>query len=193
MAEDAIRRLAEAIRNSRYSLGEIAEKTGISKSMIHKYAHEQVRDLPLDKVQTIARVLGIHAEDIIGWTRVQNVYPVENRRVPILGDIGAGNPLECNMEYDTVEIDGHGDFAVRCEGDSMQPTVQIGELVICNAQEDVVDGEIAVVIIDSAATLKRVLHVPGGVMLISDNPAYEPVRTTEARIIGRAVRVERKL
>ena len=54
------------------------------------------------------------------------------------------------------------------------------------------DGQIAAVIIDGEATLKRVYHIPGGVRLVSENAKYAPMVFTcpaheSIRILGLAV------
>ena len=59
-------------------------------------------------------------------------------------------------------------------------------------QPDVDDGQIAAVIVDDSATLKRVYHIPGGVTLVAENPKYPPMTFTRensdsARIIGKVV------
>lgn len=128
-----------------------------------------------------------------------NMWPVSLRMVPVLGDIAAGAGLVMNQEYDeqlAIPDDQQADFVLRCAGDSMQPTVNRGDMVLIRSTPDVDDGQIAAVEIDDEATLKRVYHTPGGVTLVSDNPAFPP-RTVSSvsclRIIGHAVGVYRQL
>ena len=85
------------------------------------------------------------------------------------------------------------DFAVRCYGDSMiDAHICDGDIVYIRQQDDVDDGEIAAVLIDDDATLKRVYRKPYGVVLMPANSNYEPlVYTAEdcvnIRIMGKAV------
>ena len=67
-----------------------------------------------------------------------------------------------------------------------------GDIVLIRQQPDVDDGEIAAVLIDDEATLKRVYHISGGVTLVAENPAFAPLTFTERdyvniRILGKAV------
>ena len=89
----------------------------------------------------------------------------------------------------------HGDlFYLKTKGDSMVPTVPLNSYVMIRLQPDVEDGEIAAVLVngDSEATLKRVKRIGNTVMLMPDNPKYDPYIVDEenpARIIGKAVKI----
>ena len=94
------------------------------------------------------------------------------------------------------EVGGAGmrcDFALRVRGDSMTGArIRDGDIVFIRAQEDVDDGQIAAVIVEDEATLKRVYHVRDGLQLLSENPNYPPMLFTleeyaSIRILGRAV------
>ena len=70
-----------------------------------------------------------------------------------------------------------------------------GDLVCIRQQEDVEDGQVAAVLIDDEATLKRVYHLPipnGGIVLQAANSAYPPItvggvdETRQVRILGLA-------
>lgn len=130
------------------------------------------------------------------------LVPVKKIRVPVVGGIAAGEPILTDQEYDTyVEVDDvlDGTVGLRVEGDSMEPTVRYGDLVFIRPQDDVNDGEIAAVIIDDSATLKRVYHITNGLTLISDNAAkYPPMTVTYPshdciRIFGKAIAFKRNL
>lgn len=130
-----------------------------------------------------------------------DLIPVQKKRIPLFGGIAAGDPIPANQEYDTyVEADSdvHCDYALRVDGDSMDPTVRLGDLVFIRRQDDVDDGDIAAVLIDDSATLKRVYHVKNGLTLTSDNAKYPPRAVTypehdTIRILGKAVAFKRLL
>lgn len=130
-----------------------------------------------------------------------NLLPIRTRKVPILGGIAAGEPIyaqEEHEEYADVDEDTPCDYALRVEGDSMEPTICLGDLVFIRRQPDVNDGQIAAVLIEDSATLKRIFHQSGSLTLISDNAAkYPPRHITcedgEIRIMGRAVSFKRFL
>ena len=120
------------------------------------------------------------------------------RRVPILGETAAGEPIAANRVYDEyVEVpdDGHRyDAALRVVGDSMEPKYCDGDLVFLRYQDDVDDGRIAAVCLDDSVTLKSVYHMPHGIQLLSENRKYPPMVFTEdeignAHLVGLAVGV----
>ena len=126
------------------------------------------------------------------------ITTVATKRIPVIGDTAAGQPIIANREYDEyieVPIDGRKfDAAVRVTGDSMEPGYHIGDLALVRYQEDVEDGQIAVVCLDDEVTLKRIHHMTGGIILQSDNTKYKTqVVTTEnvncIHLMGRVVGV----
>lgn len=90
-------------------------------------------------------------------------------------------------------------FYLRAEGDSMEPMVFAGDLVLVHIQDTVDSGDIAVVIIDGEeGVLKKFIMRDGAVILQSLNPSYQPRifigdRINELRVAGKAVSVTRKL
>ena len=67
-----------------------------------------------------------------------------------------------------------------------------GDVVYVRRQDDVDDGQIAAVMIDGEATLKRVYHIANGLQLLSENSKYPPMIFTlperdDIRILGLAV------
>jgi len=124
-----------------------------------------------------------------------DLLPVTRRHVPLLGAIAAGQPIFAEQAVDDVACGAapRCDFALRVKGDSMiGARIHDGDIVFIQRQEDVEDGQIAAVIIDDEATLKRVYHIPNGLQLLSENPKYPPMVFTLAehgaiRILGRAV------
>ena len=123
------------------------------------------------------------------------LLPVSRRRIPLLGAIAAGQPIYAEQALDTAQCDAsmHCDFALRVRGDSMVGArIHDGDIVFIRRQDDVDDGQIAAVIIDDEATLKRVYHIRNGLQLLSENPKYPPMVFTlqeygSIRILGRAV------
>ena len=126
-----------------------------------------------------------------------NVIPMPKMHsVPLIGTIACGEPILAaeNIEAQ-VAMPEHvfADFALRCKGDSMTGArILDGDIVYIHQQPTVNNGEIAAVLIDDEATLKRVYLSPGQIVLSPANPAYQPfVYSGEAmnqvRILGKAV------
>ena len=156
-------------------------------------------------IQKIADYFGVGLNDLLEPRKLN----VLNRgvKIPVLGRVQAGLPVEAIEEIiDYEEIDvklaGTGEFfGLQIRGNSMEPKFSDGDVVIVKKQSDVESGQIAVVLIDgSDATVKRIKKINSGIMLISLNPAYEPMFYSEqdildlpVEIIGRAIELRAKL
>ncbi len=123
-------------------------------------------------------------------------------RIPILGRISAGLPLyaEQHIEgYTLTDLNGGAEyFALRVSGDSMNAArIQDGDILIVRRQEEVENGEVAVVMVgDEDATVKRFYATGDTVTLMpqSTNPEHHPqiydATKTRIRVIGKVVKVE---
>jgi len=124
--------------------------------------------------------------------------------VPVLGRIAAGRPLlatenvEDTLPLPRAWVRGEEAFLLKVAGDSMAPLIQPGDLVMVKVQPRVARGEIAVVLVDDEATLKRVYEEAGGLVLKGDNPDFTPLRispgeTESVQVLGKVVGVYRNL
>ena len=127
-----------------------------------------------------------------------NIHPIRTKKFPLLGSIACGEPIFADEEHDLYVIAGvdiNADFCLTCKGDSMiNARILDGDIVFIREQAMVNNGEIAAVIIDDEATLKRVYYYPdeGKLMLQPANPAYSPLmyvgeELNDVRILGKAV------
>lgn len=126
-----------------------------------------------------------------------NILPMPAmRKIPLVGSIACGTPILAaeNIEGD-VDIPEHihADFALRCKGDSMiNARIYDGDIVYIRQQDTVEHGQIAAVLINDEATLKRVHLFDDHIVLEAENPQYRP-RTfwgeemNSLRILGKAV------
>lgn len=209
-------KMIAAIRKDRgYSQYQLAQKLNMSKQSISNY-ERGAREPDYMTLEAIADVLNVPMSMLISredqekaLSEIYDSYDkkpfisgelrnIEIKRIPILGDTAAGMPIIANRKYDeyiNVPVDRHKfNAAVRVTGDSMEPNYHIGDLALIHYQEDVEDGQIAVVCLDDEVTLKRVYHNQNGLMLISDNPKYAPMPVTSDEVnnihlTGRAVGV----
>lgn len=120
----------------------------------------------------------------------------KHKKIPLLGTIACGEPIfaEENLDgYTLCPEDVEADFCLRCKGDSMiGARIQDGDIVYIKQQQTIENGEIAAVLIDDEATLKRVYKKGDSIILQPENPAYEPLifvreEMNEIRILGKAV------
>lgn len=101
--------------------------------------------------------------------------------------------IEDADEFDDVPEEIDCDFTLLCKGDSMiNARIYDGDIVYIRAQDTVENGEIAAVLIDDEATLKRVRIYPDQIVLFPENPMYKPLvyrneDMNSVRILGKAV------
>ena len=161
----------------------------------------------MDKVQALADYFGVLKSDLTE-ERIElpaAAIPIDFSRyhsIPILGRIAAGLPIyaEQNIEgYTLTDLNGGAEyFALRVVGDSMNAArIQEGDLLIVRRQNEVENGEIAVVMVNNDdATVKRFYASSTTVTLVpqSTNPAHQPqiydLSSTVINVIGKVVKVE---
>lgn len=146
---------------------------------------------------TVDYLVGNTTEKIIDIEKY-GVQPIEVKKFPLLGDIACGEPRFANEERESYVSAGtaiNADFCLKARGDSMiNARIMDGDIVFIRSQPQVDNGEIAVVIINDEATLKRVFYYPEKSTLIlkPENPKYEDFIFTGAElndinILGKAV------
>lgn len=186
-------KLYKNIKDRRIELGltqaELAKKVGYSdKSMIAKI-ESGIVDITRNKIMQFADALGTTPAYLMGWEdsptddtlpQYSNILPIKTKRFPLLGEIACGEPIFTNEDresYVEASTDIHADFCLKAHGDSMiNARIQDGDIVFIRSQPMVENGEIAAVIIEDTATLKRVFFYPKKSQLIlqAENPAYAP-------------------
>ncbi len=194
--------------NKELSQEQLAAMTGYKdRTSIAKIEAGKV-DLSQSKIIEFAKALDVTPSYLMGWnssddvdlTKIKGIIPIKKlRRIPILGQIACGNPILAEENYigyftaDDKYLDS--DFCLYAKGDSMiGAEISDGDLVFIKKQSDVDDGEIAAVLIDDEATLKRVYKIADKVQLRADNPHYPPIDldgTQSVIILGRATHVLR--
>lgn len=187
------------------TLKEVADKVGVAASTIQRYENGSFDRIKLPVLLKIADALFVRPEWITGVTDdmgggnelPENVMMMPRmNHIPLVGDIACGTPIlaEQNIEdYIDMPDHLHADFALRCKGDSMKGArILDGDVVYIRQQPTVENGEIAAVLIDNEATLKRVYKSKGSIILQPENPDFSPLafageQMAEVHIIGKAV------
>ena len=127
---------------------------------------------------------------------IPNIYPIEKKKFPLLGNVACGQPTLANENFEGYIESGsniHADFCLRAKGDSMvNARILDGDIVFIRKQEMVENGEIAAVLIDDEATLKRFYMSNDLVQLIAENPTIPPMIYKKEdlngiRILGKAI------
>lgn len=196
----------QRMKNRRKAIGlsaeRIADILGVSPATIYRYENGDIEKVPGERLEPIARALQTTPAYLMGWeddtsSIPANIIPMpEMRRIPLLGSIACGEPILAadNIEdYLSIPKDMAGDFALTCKGDSMiNARIFDGDIVYIRQQDTVENGEIAAILIDNEATLKRVRLFDDHIVLEPENPMYKPLvywneEMNTVRILGKAV------
>lgn len=183
----------------------LAKLTGYTdRSSIAKIEKGLV-DLQQSKIELFAQALGTTVKDLVGWDD-----DVNNRRkgvsINVYGRVAAGVPLEMIEEIiDTEEIPEAlaktGEFfGLQIHGNSMEPRMKEGDVVIVRKQSDADTGDTVIATVNgNEATCKRLKKYRDGIELIATNPSYEPmffsneeIEKKPVRIIGRVMELRAK-
>jgi len=120
--------------------------------------------------------------------------------VPLIGRIAAGGPILAEQSVEDVfplprELVGEGTlFTLQVKGDSMiEAAICDGDWVVVRQQPTADNGDIVAAMIDNEATVKTYRYRDGHVLLLPQNPAFEPIPGDEATILGRVVAVLRRI
>lgn len=202
--------LAKKIRDLRakhgLTLEQVAQQVGVGRSTVRKWETGLIANMRRDKIVKLAQALHTTPGYLMGWENDDestlsmlptNIIPMpEMRKIPLVGTIACGEPIlaEENIEdYVSIPKELPGDFALTCKGDSMiNARIFDGDIVYIRQQESVENGEIAAVLIDNEATLKRVKLYGDHISLEPENPQYRPIvlwgdDMNTVRILGKAV------
>ena len=181
MLSENIKRLRH---KRRMTLEELAYAIGTSRQTVHRYENGTIANIPREKIELLAQALGTTPSALMGWGGTDErdaLAPISARRIPVLGEIACGEPIYAAQEYGSyvcVDESTDADFCLIAHGDSMiGARIYDGDTVFIRAQDSVDNGEIAAVIINDEATLKRVYFYPDEEKLIlsPENPKYAPL------------------
>ena len=200
-------RVGDKIKSLRKAKGltqtELGERVGVKKNAVSKWECGRVEDIPTSMIKALASLFDVPPSYLIddepgaGVFSVPNIHPMpEMRDIPLLGAIACGQPILASENIgEYIKIPRHikADFALTCKGDSMiNARIFDGDIVYIRQQEEVQNGEIAAVLIDDEATLKRVKLYEDHISLEPENPMYKPLvywneDMNNVRILGKAV------
>lgn len=197
-------RLKELRLKKGMTLLDVANALGVKEATAQRYESGEIKNLKHDTILQLARLFNCSPSYIMGWedeTLPESAMLIEKNKLPIVGTIAAGQPVfaQEEIEYYSPADEGGADFCLRVHGDSMIGAgIKDGDVVFIRKQEIVDDGDIAAVMIDDEATLKRVYVSPEAITLVAENPKYKPMVYTKKqckniRILGKAVSFTTKL
>ncbi len=193
-------RIKEGMEIRGFKQSDLVEKTGISKGALSSYISG--RYVPKqNNIYLISKALNVSESWLMG-----NDVPMERhlKNIPsstaivinVLGRVAAGIPLDAIEEIiDTEEIsqkmasDGEY-FALKISGDSMEPKISNGDVVIVRKQSDADDGDLVIAMVNGDdAVCKRLKKYAEGIALVSNNPLYEPMYFSNKDIVEKPVTI----
>ena len=185
--------------------GDIAEQIGVAISTVQRYEKGQIDKIKLPVVDSIARVLGVNPDWLIGKTDditssilPSNVVPLRTmKKIPLVGQIACGTPITAEQNItDYVDLPEHirADYALTCKGESMiNAGIRDGDIVYIRQQDEVENGQIAAISVDcNEATLKRFYRERDAIQLVAENSSIPPLffigkDVSRVRVLGLAV------
>lgn len=198
--------IGERIKRRREALGlsadQVADKIGKNRATVYRYESNDIKNFPIEILIPLAEVLHTTPAYLMGWDVAdgsipENIIPMpEMRKIPLVGAIACGVPILADEHIEEyIDIPKHitADFALTCKGDSMiNARIFDGDIVYIHQQETVENGEVAAVLIDGEATLKRVRLFDDHISLEPENPQYRPLvfwgeEMNNIHILGKAV------
>lgn len=207
------------LKERRIELGltmlEVAKLVGVSEATISRYESGNIKNMRRDRIEKYASALKVSPSSFLDinedndtasadpdlsalMQKYDNIKPIKLKRFPMLGEIACGEPIfadEDKEHYIMADMDIDADFCLTAKGDSMiNARIYNGDIVFIKEMPIVENGDIAAVIIEDEATLKRVYYYPDDNMLqlVAENPKYKPLvyqgpELDTIRILGRAV------
>lgn len=216
---DIGRRIKERREELKMTQQELADRLGYrNKSSIAKI-ETGTNDIVQSKVVEFAKVLDTTVADLMGWTVAEEAANAvstlatkalkESKKgvsIKVLGRVAAGVPIEAveeiiDTEEITEELAKTGEFfGLKLHGNSMEPRMCEGDVVIVRKQDDAESGDIVIAMVNgNDATCKRLRKYRDGIELISNNPSYEPmffsnqdIQEKPVKIIGKVVELRGK-
>lgn len=199
-------RLNDQLAKTIYKKADVVRQTGISESTVYDYFNGRTLPSP-ESIDKLAHFFHVDKGQLDPrYALPENLTPVDQShlvKIPLIGHIACGEPITADQniegyitEYFPESVDPDSIFALKCEGDSMEPYILDGDIAYIRQQPEVEDGEIAAVLVDgdTRATLKRVKKVGSQVFLLPDNPRYSPIVLDvdhPGKIIGKMIKMSR--
>ncbi|POH13395.1 hypothetical protein BGL41_04545 [Fructilactobacillus sanfranciscensis] len=193
----------------KFTLRQVALQSGIDAGYLSQLENGK-RNIPKPAtLEKLAKGLRISKEEIFKLAGLETPKPSNIEyigsnfvNIPVIGEIACGEPIiaeENISDYVPIPSDvvENGTFFIlNCIGDSMEPTISNGSQVVVREQPDAENGQIAAVLLEdeNTATLKRIKKTKTNVILMPDNPSYDPIVLNEdrpGRILG-IVKMEMK-
>ena len=166
------------MQHRRLNGSEVAQICGVSKQAVSTWLNG-IKIPRMDKIEILARYFGIPKSALLEEPS-ENIVQITGA-VPVVGKIAAGAPIlaeENIVDYLPVTVRHPEEyFALIVRGDSMiNAGIPNGSQVLVHIQDYAENGQIVACRVNGdEATLKRFRQTGGTVLLMPENPNYEPI------------------
>jgi repressor LexA len=201
-------KIKELRKEKGLTLDKLSQITNIAPNTLNQYELGK-REPSFEIVKLLADTFNVSIDYMLGRTEENTQEKKSSTKIPVLGTIPAGIPVEAVEEvvdYEEISEDmaTRGEFfALKVKGDSMSPLINDGDVVIIKKQDDAESGKICVVMINGFdATLKEIKKEENGLWVLPKNPysdfsprffTNEEINKTPIKVIGVAVEIRRSL
>lgn len=203
--------IKDIIRQKRLEKGltmkELSVMVGVSEATVSRWESGDIATMKQTKIGALAKSLGLSPAVFVKGVTAPTATPSTPVTIKVLGTVAAGVPMYAaeniiDEEEISAEMARDGEyFGLVIKGQSMEPKLYEGDVVIVRKQDYIENGETAIILINGdEATCKLVKEMPDGIMLIGHNTAvYEPhfysrgeIEKLPVRVIGKVVELRRK-
>ncbi len=168
---------------------ELSKIINVSQASLSGYENEKFE--PDNKTLLhLASYFGVSTDYLLGNEDVPWSFAKQEKKIPVFRRIRAEWSVQNAKEiigYEEISEDmvRQGNFfAIKAHGDSMEPRIQDGDIVIMHKQSEAESGNVvAVSISGNEATIQKIVKYESGLTLISYNPKYDPVSYSKADVI----------
>lgn len=193
-----------------YSQDYVAEKLGYKSYTTVQKWESGVSEPPIKKLKELSILLKADMNDLANTDMTSSSISTSRKlpavKINVLGRVAAGIPIEAveeiiDQEEITEDLARTGSFfGLQIKGNSMEPYIYESDVVIVRKQDDADSGDVVIALINGDdAVCKRLKKYHDGIVLISNNPAYDPMYFTNheiekkpVKIIGKVVELRRK-
>lgn len=170
---------------------DVAAAANIDRTTYIKY-EKGTSNPDSETLTAIANLFGVSVDYLVGKQTPSKQQP-KGVKIPVFGRVAAGIPIDAIediLDYEEItedEVSKGEYFALKIKGNSMEPRIYNGDIVIVRRQNDVNNGDIAIVLDGDDATCKKIKKTPEGVFLQSLNPNYEAMYYSNKEIENRPI------
>ena len=205
-------RLKQLRNEKKINQRELANFLKVAPSTISMYESGQ-REPNFEVLESLADFFNVDLNYLLGKSdkttklMIEDISPKpQGIKIPVLGTVAAGiliSAVEDILDYEEIpqSWQNQGEFfALKIKGDSMEPRMESGDVVIVKQQSDANSGDTVIVLVNGDdATCKRLEKTDNGIMLVSTNPKYPPmfysledIQTKPVVILGKVVELRQK-